>query len=445
MTNSSDPDDQLPPPFSEEEMALDFAQTYSGTARHVGKWGKWMIWDGRRWRADETYQGFNLARKTVRRFAFRANAPKEAKAIASAKTVAAIERLAKADPAIAEEVEVWDADPMLLNTPGGIVDLRTGAMSDHDPDALMTKVTAVAPGGDCPRWLTFLDQAMKGDADLVAFVQRMAGYMLTGDTSEHAIFFLHGQGGNGKGVFVETIAAIMADYHVKTSITTFTETHTDQHSTNIAGLVGARAVTASETEEGRRWAEAKIKELSGGDAIRARFMRQDEFTYVPQFKLLISGNHKPGLRSVDDAIRRRFHLIPFALRIPKEDRDTKLRVKLKEEWPGILAWMIEGCREWQRIGLAPPHAVVSATDEYLEAEDAIGHWLEERCEVGGDGSEASGRLFASWRNWAKMNNEWEGSQKRFSQKLEDRGYVLRKSNGLRKFFGLRLKPDSDGM
>ena len=180
-----------------------------------------------------------------------------------------------------------------------------------------------------------------GDHELVAFLQRVAGYALTGSTSAHALFFLYGTGANGKSVFVNTVAGILGDYHRTAPIETFTASSHERHPTDLAGLRGARLVTAVETEEGRRWAESRIKALTGGDKIAARFMRQDFFEFTPQFKLLIAGNHKPGLRSVDEAIRRRFNLIPFAVTIPDEERDENLTDNLKAEWPGILAWMIE--------------------------------------------------------------------------------------------------------
>ena len=151
----------------------------------------------------------------------------------------------------------------------------------------------------------------------------------------------------------------------------------DRHPTDLAGLRGARLVTAVETEEGRRWAESRIKSLTGGEKISARFMRQDFFEFLPQFKLIIAGNHKPGLRSVDEAIRRRFNLIPFTITIPPSERDELLPERLKAELPGILAWMIRGCTDWLERGLSPPQMVTEATAAYLESEDAVAAWIED--------------------------------------------------------------------
>ena len=290
-------------------------------------------------------------------------------AIASAKTVAAVERLAKADRRIAATVDQWDADPWLLNTPGGVVDLRDGGYRLHNPADYITKISGTAPDPSrpIPHWLAFLERVTAADAELIAFLQRIAGYCLTGSTSEHALFFLYGTGSNGKSTFLNAITGVIGGYCRTAPIETFTASPSDRHPTDLAGLRGARLVTAVETEEGRRWAESKIKALTGGDKIAARFMRQDFFEYTPQFKLLIAGNHKPGLRSVDEAIRRRLHLIPFTITIPAEERDLGLPDKLKAEAPGILNWMIDGCLQWQQIGLAPPKVVTDATAAYLRS------------------------------------------------------------------------------
>jgi putative DNA primase/helicase len=240
-------------------------------------------------------------------------------------------------------------------------------------------------------------------------------------------------------VLINTAAEIFADYHKTAAIDTFTASATERHPTELAGLRGARIVTSVETEEGRRWAEAKIKNLTGGDKISARFMRQDFFEFIPQFKLIVAGNHKPGLRSVDEAIRRRFHLIPFAVTIPADQRDLALSDKLKAEWGGILAWMIEGCLAWQRQGLAPPSAVTEATAAYLEAEDALGNWIEETCFRGPEAFETRNKLFASWSAWADRAQEPPGTRKAFITALENRGFLPRKRNGERGFVGLRVK------
>jgi putative DNA primase/helicase len=339
---------------------------------------------------------------------------------------------------MAATMEQWDIDPMLLNTPEGVVDLVTGRVREHRASDFLTRMTAVGPDGDCPTWIEFLKRVTAEDVELQAFLQRKAGYMLTGLTREHALFFLYGLGANGKSMYLNTLAGILGEYHRTAAIETFTASTVDRHPTDLAGLRGARLVTAIETEEGRRWAESRIKSLTGGDKIAARFMRQDYFEFSPQFKLVIAGNHKPGLRSVDEAIRRRFNLIPFTVHIPPQQRDETLTERLKAEWAGILAWMVQGCLDWQRQGLAPPATVRNATAEYLESEDALSCWMDDKCERSAQSRTSSTDLFISWKNWADAAGEPTGSQKRFSQKLEERGFEKTKDRNGRAFAGLRL-------
>ena len=429
-----------PPGFSDEDLALKFTRKHRNLLRYVAKWARWLIWNSTVWIEDETLRAFDLSRAICRKASSACSHPKIRAAVASAKTVAAVERLAKADRAHAATTEQWDADLWLLNTPGGVVDLRTGRLRSHQQVDYMTKITAAAPGAriECPLWLSFLDRVTGGDAELKAFLQRVAGYALSGVTEEHALFFLYGTGRNGKGVFLNTLTRLLGGYATIAGMETFTASPHDRHPADLAALRGARLVAAQETEEGRNWAETRIKALTGGDPISARFMRQDFFTYTPQFKLFIAGNHKPGLRNVDEAIRSRFNLIPFTVFIPAQERDAKLEKKLQAEWPGILQWAIEGCLEWQRIGLAPPKAVTEATEEYMEAEDTIATWIAACCVTSRYNAEISSTLYGSYKTWADAANEDAMSHKRFSQALAARGYSAKKSDGKMRVEGIQL-------
>jgi putative DNA primase/helicase len=433
------------PAFSEEAIAIDFANRHADRLRYVAKWNQWFCWDGTCWREDETRKVFSIARGLCRELALTMNKSSESKRIASAKTRAAVVSLAGEDYRLAATTDQWDADPWLLNTPDGAVDLRTGQMREHRTDDYMTKQTAVAPAGDCPRWKAFLDEVTAGDRELQAYLQGVSGYCLTGITREQQLYFMYGSGQNGKGVFVQTISGIMGDYHRATSIETFTVSQSERHPTELAALRGARLVTAAETEDGRRWAEARIKEMTGGDKIQARFMRQDFFEFFPQFKLIFSGNHMPTLRTINKAITRRFNRVPFAVTIVAEKMNLYLTEELRAEWPGILGWMIKGCLMWQRDGLKPPQAVTAATDQYLESQDAIGEWLKECCELAPGYWESTQELFTSWKPWAGERGEWIGSKNQFSQKLEDRGGFVPQRSEDRKhrgFRGLRLRRPS---
>jgi putative DNA primase/helicase len=335
--------DVTPPEYADDAIALRFSQRYGDDLRYTALWGRWRRWDGTRWRQDDTLVVFDLIRKYCRLVSAGCEDDKLSRRLTSAETVYAVERLIRADRRHAATVEQWDSDPLLLNTPAGTVDLRTGTLHAHRREDYCTKMTAASSGGPCPRWKEFLNRVTADNPELQDYLQRMFGYCLTGLTREHALFFLYGSGANGKSVFVNTFAGLLGDYSAIAPAEAFLASHFERHPTDLAGLRGARLVTAIETEQGRRWAEAKIKSITGGDPVTARFMRQDFFQYVPQFKLVIAGNHKPGLRSVDEAIRRRLHLIPFTVTIPPEERDLELPDRLREEWGGILQLAIEGC------------------------------------------------------------------------------------------------------
>ena len=331
----------------------------------------------------------------------------------------------------------------MLGTPDGTVDLRTGELREPEPANGITRITAVSPAEtvDCPRWLQFLDQTF-GDAELIRFIQQWCGYCLTGDIREHALVFGFGNGGNGKGVWLNTVAGIMADYATTAAMETFTASKFDRHPTELAMLRGARMVTASETEEGRSWAESRIKQLTGGDPITARFMQKDFFTFRPNFKLTIIGNHKPLLRNVDEAARRRFNLIPFT-RTPA-NVDKQLGEKLKREWPGILRWMIDGCLDWQASGLVRPESVIRATESYFEDQDLMGQWLAEACDAEPGNTfkwEVTATLFQSWTEFANDAGEKPGSRKTFGTELTRRGFEnFRYGHAkTRSFKGLMLK------
>lgn len=417
-------EEAMPPGFTDDALALEYTAKHAEDWCYVAAWGHWLNWDGTCWRQEKTLRAFDLSRRICREASARCLKPKIAAKVASASTVAAVERLARADRRHAATAEQWDREPWLLNTSGGVVNLRDGTRRPNERSDCMTKLTAAAlarTGQQPARWLSFLDAVTAGDGEMQRYLARMAGYALTGVTTEHALFFLYGNGGNGKSVFVNTLAAVMGDYATNAPMDTFLETRGERHPTDLAGLRGARLVTSIEVEKGRRWAEAKIKSLTGGDKIAARFMRQDFFEYKPQFKLVIAGNNKPAIRDVDEAMRRRIHLVPFTVQF-KDKPDKNLSVKLLQESAGILSWAVEGCLEWQRIGLNPPNRVVSATEEYLESEDALGRWIEEECIIDPNAAAATDELFASWKAWTEKWGEYTGTKRRLSDDLAKRGF-----------------------
>lgn len=431
--------------LSEDQMALEFVQAECHRVRYVALWHKWMRYYGDIWGPDETYATFDAIRPIVRARAnsvlLEGKSVARAMKLSSANTVAGVEKLARADRRVAATSDQWDTDQMVLGVPGAVIDLSTGEMRPATPEDYLTRRASVLPDPDMPTpvWDAFLDFVTESDEDYAAFLQRMCGYCLTGSTVEQVLFFVYGDGGNGKSVFVEVLARILTGYHQVAAMETFIDTGRTSHPTDLAMLRAARLVTAQETEQGRRWNESRIKQLTGGDQITARFMRQDFFTYTPQFKLVISGNHKPSLKSVDQAMRRRMRLLPFIRKVPDDEIDLQLLDKLMAEAPGILAWMIEGCLSWQREGLGSCAKVDDATSDYLCEEDAVGNWINDCCVLRSGEFESSAKLFDSWKGYTDAGNEHAGNKKTFSQALLKRGFEACRKGQVRGFLGISVK------
>lgn len=419
--------------YSDIALAQRLLRRHVSDIRYVAGGIGWVAWDGNRWARDFRKRHINYARQICSQASGEAlakvnpssKAERVAARVATTNVIYNVAKLAETLPEMQISVDQLDADIYMLNTPAGIVDLRTGEVSPHDRSRLCTKVTLVAPDFDKPatRWHAFLNEACNGDEDLKAYLQRLSGYALTGSIKEHVLAFAHGDGGNGKGTWLNAIGAIMADYAAVASADVFLASQNQRHPTELAALMGARLVRAQEIDPSRKWDEAKVKSLTGGDVITARFMRGDFFEYEPQFTLIIAGNTKPEITNVDDAMRRRMHLIPFETKPAK--KDTDLPDKLKEEYPSILAWMIEGAVKWYAEGLNPPAAVLAATEEYLASEDVLSRWIAERCVVGAGSEMASAEAFLDFQDWCKAENESRGrnwSQKKFSTELRAKGF-----------------------
>jgi P4 family phage/plasmid primase-like protien len=441
----------LPIQFSDNALALKFSQQHADDLLYVPEWNKWLRWEGGRWREDFAVAVFDKARalcaaegNAARRLLRGRRGTTAATLINRATTIAAIERLARHHTAHTRETSVFDVDRFALNAPDNVLDLRTGLTRAHVRTDYMTRVATVSAAltADCPIWLAFLNRIMAGDQDMIDYLQRVCGYMLTGSVQEHVLFFAHGTGDNGKSTFASVLLGILGtdphNYAATVPMSTFTVSRYDQHPTDLASLRGVRCAVAHETERGTVWAISKIKLMTGQDRISARFMRQDFFTYDPQFKVFILGNHKPALHTVDQAIRSRFHLIPFAVTVPPDQLDRRLGDKLRAEYPGVLRWMLDGCAAWMRYGLQPPTRVITATEAYLEAENHFETWLTERCETKVQGSAALSGLYASWQHWCEANGVFPCSRNELSEQLQASG--LRRENVRQiTFLGIRVK------
>ena len=312
------------PQYSEEWLALGFTEKHHHHLQYIAEQDAWMFWNGVYWEREKTLRVYDMIRADCRAACSAAKADGSEDRIvfdlSKAKTRAAVETLTRSDRRLASRLEDWDADDWLLGTPGGIIDLRTGQNIGFDPSKRITTITTVAPGGECPTWLSFLDQVTKGDKELQAYLQRGSGYDLTGLATEQIIRFIYGEGGNGKGVYMRATTGIMGKLHATANVDSFVEKKYATHSTDIAKLHKARAVSCQETRSGQVWDDAKLKGLSGGDVQTARFMRCDEFEFLPRFTITIVGNHKPKFRVIDDGMRRRLHLIPFDFKVDEFDQ-----------------------------------------------------------------------------------------------------------------------------
>jgi putative DNA primase/helicase len=438
VVNPPDANSSRPPEFSDDALALRFAEKHCDDLRYISSAKQWRRWNGTRWAAEKTLLSFDYARMVCRDATRHCADERVKKTLASAATVSSIERLARSDRRLAATVEQFDQHKMLLNTPDCTYDLDTGEARDHRRDDYLTMITSVGPGGDCPMWMSFLHRITNGDHELIRFLARVAGYALTGLTIEHAMFFLYGEGGNGKGVFTETLMGILNDYARPAPMHMFTDSRLKSHDTDVAGLQGARGVFANETEAGAFFAEAKVKLLTGGDRVSARKMRTDYSDFNPEFKLFLSGNRRPHLRTNSEAMRRRMHLIPFEITIPDQEKDPRLAQKLQAEWSGILRWAIDGCADWRRQRLKPPQRVMAATDSYFSSQDSLGDWITASLAIEAGAKAPADDLYGAYRNFMKSRGEEVGSIKDFGADLESKGFVRKRTGQGVRWLGMRL-------
>lgn len=336
-----------------------------------------------------------------------------------------------------------DQDKYLLNALNGTLDLKTGKLLSHCRDNLITKLAPVKydPDAECPGWTAFLDRIMGGNSGLINFLKQIVGYALTGDTTEQCFFLLYGCGENGKSTFIETIRFLLGDYSQQADFSTFLAKRFDTGGSNdLAALKGARFVSACEANAGRSLNESLVKQLTGGEAVRVRFLYSEFFEFYPMFKLFLATNHRPRIKNQDNAIWRRVKLIPFAVTIPKAEQDSRLLQKLTAETPGILNWALQGCREWLEHGLAEPEEVAEATAEYRAAEDVLGAFLEDRCVLDPAARVNTSDLKKAYASWCEANSEDPVYFKTFADQLETRGCKPIRDWQGRSWKGIELKP-----
>ncbi|MCC7433101.1 MAG: bifunctional DNA primase/polymerase [Methanoregulaceae archaeon] len=439
---------QGPWPHTDVGNAERLASILRGKALWCHPWKSWLIWDGARWKRDET-GGAPIIREATAmvRAQFRSaidNAAQNwAKKSQDRRQLTSMIELAKAEEGISITPDALDRDEWLLNVANGTLDLRTGELRSPRREDLITRITNVPydPEADITRWEAFLDRVTAGSRDLQVFLYRAAGYSLTGLTTEQALFFLYGSGRNGKSTFMDLLMHVMGEYAMHTPTETLMVKGNNSSVPNdLARLKGARLVAATETEAGKRLAESLVKQLTGGDPITARFLHGEFFTFTPTFKLWLSGNYKPTIRGADDGIWRRIRLIPFEVSIPESEVDPDLKDRLKEEAQGILAWCVRGCLEWQRERLFASDVVTSATDGYRREMDTIGDFLEECIRDAPGDFLTSGDLYRAYKTWCEEHGEQARSQRALSNELSRRGRDPHKNtHGDRGFYDINLR------
>lgn len=403
VVDATEPVRQTPLTDPLEVMAMRlFVQQNSGTHRFNHTDGVWIVWDGSRWAVDEKKQTLNLMINLAQRI--RAQDPAKRAALGKIAFSEHALRGATSDPDIAVTSNDLDQDPLLLGIPGGYIDLRTGRKHKPDPRLMISKSTSVVPSekADCPIFKEFISFACGGSEELQGYLQRYFGYCLTGLMKEEIITFFYGPGGNGKGVLLRTISKIMADYAGSTPSSTFMETRNPGHPTEIADLQGKRLITASETEEGAKFNIGRLKEITGNEApLKARKMRQDWYSFWPTCKILIVGNSRPRLGDVDAAVTRRLRMVEF-MQVAKAP-DNTLKDKLEAEYPAILRWLLQGLKEYFKVGLAPPAGVVSASENYLAQEDVVSQYITKCIEFRANGITRRKDIATSLSAFLKLN------------------------------------------
>jgi putative DNA primase/helicase len=447
-----------PPAFKAKRTDLAnagrLAHAYRSRLRYVRERRMWLSWDGKLWKPDATGDAERAAKRTVRQllaeaaqiededeckravgWAIQSQSDSRLKALLSQATT---------EPEIALAADAIDRDGLLLTCANGTLDLRTAELRDHDPADLITRGTSVAynPEAKCSLWLRFLDEVFAGDAELIEFIRRLVGYCLTGQTKEHILAVFHGAGCNGKSTFIGVLKHLLGDYAVTAAFDTFVRQRNGGGPRNdLARLHRARLVSASESGEGRHLDEATVKEITGGDTITARFLYGEYFEFQPEFKLILITNYLPRVAGDDDAIWRRLRLVPFAQSfLGREDLD--LPAKLAQELPGILAWAVGGCLDWQREGLGLAEAVSTATHEYRAEEDLLQVFLGAYCaEIAGERVLIE-VLRSAYETYCEEVGEEALTGAWLGRRLAKRGIRRkRETTGERRWFydGLRLK------
>lgn len=457
---------------TEEEVSHSLTE-WGNAKRMIARFGdkirfcypnnKWLIWDGHRWAEDDKTEIWRMAKATVAAIPeealetedsrYRQDILRWAARSEGARTIKATIELAWSEPGIGVMPDDFDKGNYLLNCPNGVVDLLTGEIRPQKPEDLLSKTTAVSYDPSCPtpRWLEALDLIFGGDKALISYVKRAAGYSITGDINEHALFFCYGTGRNGKNTVLDTFRDLLggpgSSYAAVTDPKIFLAAGQNEHPAAIAALVGKRMVVTSEIDINQQFAQGLVKRLTGERTMKTRFMRGNWFEFDVQFKIWMQANAKPDISGQDEGIWSRIRIIPFDVFIPVEKRIKGLsEILVREEGPGILAWLVEGVREWKEHGLKEPESVIKATRDYRSEQDVIGAFLEQctKSFLGYEGAGAIPRvkatvLYARYAKWCEDSGEDEVlPSRKFALEMNRRGYKTTGSNGGCQRLGIAL-------
>lgn len=409
--------------------------------RYIPHWKKWLIWDEKRWKIDETGEINFFAKDTIRKI-YRdidsSLSKEEVKTLTqtalrfeSDHHIKAMLSRAQSEKTIPIVPDNLDSDQWLLNCLNGTIDLKSGKLKSHCRTDLITILAPFSydPDASCPLFLNFINRIFDNRQGLISFIQRAFGYSLTGCTNEDSLFFLYGQGANGKSTLLEIFRLIFGDYAKSTPFDTLLVRQGNSIRNDIANLQGARFVTASEVDPSKRFDESVIKQLTGGDTISARKLYQEHFDFKPTFKIFLAANHKPKILDTTLSIWRRIKLIPFDVTIPEPERDKALLSKLQSELSGIFNWALEGCLSWQREGLCEPDEVKTSTNTYRQEMDTLSNFINECCIIKPDAIVSNKDLRSAYDNWCDSNGEFKINQKVFGILLNEKGFEKYSAHG----------------
>lgn len=435
--------------YTELGNAEWFSDEYQGKVLYSKQY-EWLLWNGKKWEVDDIGKVNRMATNLFKKLweTDSEATQKWARTCESRKTIT--NSLALAQSFLPVRNEELDSHKYLFNCQNGVLDLKSGILLPHKSQYLLTKIASIGyeKEAECPTWKVFLESIFKDgngktDYDLIHYIQKVIGYSMTGDISEQSIFFLYGSGKNGKSTFINVIHNILGEYARQSNKDTFIANDNKNGANNdVARLVGSRFVSAIESAENEKLDESLVKQITGGEKVLARFLHKEFFEFSPEFKVFFTTNHKPIIRGSDEGIWRRVKLIPFVVQIPEEKRDKDLPIKLLQETPGILNWMLEGCLMWQKEGLKPPKVVEEASEHYKKEMDILYPFLTEACTSNPLAKVELKKLYQAYQEYVRQGGDIELKKRPFTRMLESKGYEKVVGSGNKTYFkGIRLNEE----